>query len=232
MNDLVATGYGVPALGPDALAPLLGGGGDPEGNAAVVAAGTGLGETTLARIGGDLVPIPSEGGHADFAPRTDVELDVWSAMRTRHGRVSVERVLSGPGLRNVAEVIHARSGAEDAWAAHAREAGGEDEIPAVVSGHGLSGACEPCRESLETFAGIYGAEAGNLALRSLATAGVYLGGGIAPRILEALRGPAFEAAFREKPPHEALLATVPVWVILDDRTALWGAARHATLALR
>ena len=92
-------------------------------------------------------------------------------------------------------------------------------------------ACDACRDSLDTFAGIYGAEAGNLALRGLATAGVYLGGGIAPRLLDALEGSTFERAFRDKEPHAALLAEIPVWLILDDRAALWGAARHASLAL-
>jgi len=152
-------------------------------------------------------------------------------MRTRHGRVSVERVLSGPGLRNIAEVIHARDDAAAAWASHVREAGGEEELPGVVSRLGLAGACDACRDSLEIFAGIYGAEAGNLALRGMATAGVYLGGGIAPRLLEALKGDAFERAFRDKEPHAAFLAAIPVRLILDDRAALWGAARHASLAL-
>jgi len=232
VNDLVATAYGIATLGDEARAPLLPGRSDPEGNAAVIAAGTGLGETTLARVGTELVPVASEGGHADFAPRTDAELDVWTAMRTRHGRVSVERVLSGPGLRNIAEVIHARDGTESSWAAHHGEAGSEDNLPGVISRLGLAGSCASCRESLDIFVGIYGAEAGNLALRGMATAGVYVGGGIAPQILEALKGPTFERAFRDKAPHEALLASIPVWVILDDRTALWGAARHASLSLR
>ncbi|HSQ60740.1 MAG TPA: glucokinase [Acidobacteriota bacterium] len=232
VNDLVATGYGVAALGAADLAPLLPGRADPDGNAAVLAAGTGLGEVLLARVGGDLVPVASEGGHADWGPRSDVDLEVWTAMRTRHGRVSVERVLSGPGLANVAEVVHARSGAAAPWDDHRREAaGGDDDLPSVVSRNGLSGSCPACAEALGAFVAIFGAEAGNVALRGLATAGVYLGGGIAPRLLEALRSEAFERAFRDMPPHVPLLATIPVWVILDDRTALWGAARHAARSL-
>lgn len=231
VNDLVATGHGVASLGAAELAPLLPGSADPEGNAAVIAAGTGLGEVILARVGSDLVPVASEGGHADWGPRSDVDLEVWTAMRTRHGRVSVERVLSGPGLANVAEVLHARGGAGAAWAEHEREAAEGGDLPGVVSRNGLSGSCPACAEALDVFVAIYGAEAGNLALRGLATAGVYLGGGIAPRILESLRSETFERAFRDKPPHEALLAKIPVWVILDDRTALWGAARHAARSL-
>lgn len=231
LNDLVATGHGVASLGAAELAPLLPGTADPEGNAAVVAAGTGLGEAILARVGSDLVPVATEGGHADWAPRSDVDLEIWTAMRTRHGRVSVERVLSGPGLANVAEVLHARGGAAAAWADHGREAAAGGDLPGVVSRNGLSGSCAACAEALGVFVAIYGAEAGNIALRGLATAGVYLGGGIAPRIVESLRSETFERAFRGMPPHEALLAKIPVWVILDDRTALWGAARHAARSL-
>ncbi|HET9951649.1 MAG TPA: glucokinase [Candidatus Eisenbacteria bacterium] len=231
VNDLVATGYGVVSLGPEQLVPLLPGTAAPDANAAILAAGTGLGEAILARVGAGFLPIDSEGGHADYAPRTDTELEIWRLLRSRHGRVSVERVLSGPGLANVAEAIHARAGAEAAWRAHEREAGGAAALPGAVSTKGLEGSCPACAEALDVFAGIYGSEAGNLALRCVARSGVYLAGGIAPRILPALRGPAFERAFRDKEPHRALLAAIPVWVVLDDRAALWGAARHAAGAL-
>lgn len=230
VNDLVATAYGVAALRPEALEPLLSGRSAPEANAAILAAGTGLGEVILARIDDDFVPIASEGGHADYAPRNDLELEVWRAVRARHGRVSVEQVLSGPGLVNVAEVLHAGSEAA-AWKAHGREAGGSEFLPGVVSRNGLERSCPACAEALELFVGVYGSEAGNLALRCVARGGVYLGGGIAPRILPALRSPTFERAFRDKEPHRALLSQIPVWVILDDRTALWGAARHSALSL-
>ncbi len=231
VNDLVATGYGVTALRAEQLAPLLSGTAASDANAAVIAAGTGLGETILARIAGDLIPIASEGGHADYAPRTDLELRIWQALRPRYGRVSVERMLSGPGLANVAEVIHAERGAGAAWKAHGEESGGAESLPSLVSKMGLERTCEACADALDTFAGIYGSEAGNLALRCVARGGIYLGGGIAPRILPALRSAAFERAFRDKEPHRPLLAEIPVWVVLDDRTALWGAARHASLAL-
>jgi glucokinase len=231
VNDLVATGYGVVAVHPENLAPLLSGTAASDGNAAIVAAGTGLGETILARIDQDLVPIASEGGHADYAPRTDTELEIWRVLRARYGRVSVERVLSGPGLTNVAEVIHARAGAEEAWRDHEREAGAREALPSILSKTGLDRTCPACADALDVFVGIYGSEAANLALRCVARGGIYLGGGISPRILPALRSSTFERAFHEKPPHRALLADIPVWVVLDDRTALWGAARHASLAL-
>ncbi|MEK7348044.1 MAG: glucokinase [Candidatus Eisenbacteria bacterium] len=231
VNDLVATGYGVAALRPEQLAPLLSGTAASDANAAILAAGTGLGETILARIDGEFVPIASEGGHADYAPRSDLELKIWQALRARHGRVSLERVLSGPGLVNVAGVIHVQAGAEAAWRAHEREAGGTETLPGTISRNGLERSCPACTDALDLFAGIYGSEAGNLALRCVARGGVYLGGGIAPRILPALRSAAFERAFRDKEPHRALLSEIPVWVLLDDRTALWGAARHASFAL-
>ncbi|MGE5176948.1 MAG: glucokinase [Hyphomicrobiales bacterium] len=228
VNDLVATGYGIAALGDDDLATLLEGDPDPDGNAAILAAGTGLGETTLVRIGGDLVPVASEGGHADFAPRTDLELDVFRAIRDRLGRVSYESVLSGPGLVNVARVLHERRGAAARWAEHERE-GGDDGLPGLVSENGLAGRCDACAASLELFVAIYGAEAGNVALRGLALAGVYLGGGIAPKILPALKRDAFREAFLAKEPHRALLTRVTVRVIRNDRAALLGAGRLATL---
>lgn len=231
VNDLVATCYGVVGLPPESLAPLLPGTAAPEANAAILAAGTGLGEAILARGGNGFVAVESEGGHADFAPRTDVELEIWRVLRARYGRVSVERALSGPGLANAAEVIHARAGSEAAWREHADRAGSADALPGIVSANGLARSCPSCAEALDVFVGIYGSEAGNLALRCVARGGIYLGGGIAPRILPALRGPTFEQAFRDKEPHRPLLAGIPVWVVLDDRAALWGAARHAAQSL-
>ncbi|HEU4725168.1 MAG TPA: glucokinase [Candidatus Eisenbacteria bacterium] len=231
VNDLVATGYGVVALRPEGLAPLLSGPSAADANAAILAAGTGLGESILARIDGDFVPIPSEGGHADWAPRTDTELAIWRVVRERFGRVSVERVLSGPGLANIAEVIHAEEGAAKAWKAHQADAASPEALPSEVSANALANRCPACERSLDVFAGIYGSEAGNLALRCVARGGIYIGGGIAPRILPALRTATFETAFRDKEPHRALLGDIPVWVVLDDRTALWGAARHASLSL-
>jgi glucokinase len=227
INDLVAAGWGIPALTPGDLATLLPGRPDPDGNAAIVSAGTGLGETSLVRYRGDLIPVASEGGHADFAPRTDLEIEVFRALRAEFGRVSVERVLSGLGLANVARVLHRMDGAEKALREHEREAG--PRLPAAITGNALAGACAACEQTLDLFVGAYGAEAGNAALRALALSGVYLGGGIAPQILPALRKPIFAEAFLAKEPHRALLERVPVHVVTNDRSALLGAARYATL---
>jgi len=229
LNDMVAMAHGIPALAPEDLEALAPGLPAPDGNAAIIAAGTGLGETILARVGADRVPIASEGGHADFAPRTDQELEVFRALRARFGRVSCEHVLSGPGLVNVAETIHRFAAASDraAWAEHA--AIPPDALPNLISRNALAGECGACGRALDCFVGIYGAEAGNLALRALARGGIYLGGGIAPRILPALKGEAFLRAFRSKEPLQALLSSIPVWVIRNERVALLGAARFATL---
>ena len=232
INDLVAAGFGVPALSPRDLVPILPGVPDPEGNAAIVSAGTGLGETTLLRRDGELWPVASEGGHADFAARTDLEIEVLRALRARFGRVSVERVLSGIGLANLALVIHEIDGAAAAMAEHEREATALEpaELPAVISNHALAGACSSCGRALEAMVSIYGAEAGNAALRGMATAGVYLGGGIPPRILPALTGSAFRDAFLAKEPHRALVEKIPVWVVTNEHLSVLGAARYATLA--
>ena len=228
INDLVATGYGVPALSPESLAPIQAGVPVPQANAGLLAAGTGLGESILVRTGGELVPVASEGGHADFAPRTDRDLAVFKALREKFGRVSYERVLSGPGLVNVARVLHETSGTGAAWRTHEAEAAGGD-LAGGVSERALQRSCGACQDALDLFAAAYGAEAGNLALRGLTLAGVYLGGGIAPKILPALKTASFLDAFRRKDHLEALLATVPVWVILEERTAMIGAARYASL---
>ena len=229
INDLVATGYGLPALPPEALAVLQPGTAAPDANVGLLAAGTGLGESILVRQDSDLVPVATEGGHADFAPRTDRDLAVFRALRERFGRVSYERVLSGPGLVNVARVLHAPPDASaSAWRDHEAEAGGGD-MARVVSARALAGTCSRCTEALELFVNAYGAEAGNLALRALTRGGVYLAGGIAPKILPALRAPAFLEAFRRKDHLEPLLSAIPVWVVLEERTALLGAARYATM---
>ena len=228
VNDLVASGYGIPALTDDDLITLIPGAPGAPGNAVIVSAGTGLGEATLLRYDGDLIPVASEGGHADFAARTDLEIEVLRTLRAQFGRVSVERVLSGQGLGNVARVLHALDGAGAALASHL-DAAGPEGLPALVSGNGLSGACPSCVRSLELLVSAYGAQAGNAALRSMALSGVYLGGGVAPKILPALQQPLFREAFLAKEPHRELLERIPVYVIRTDRSALLGAARYATL---
>jgi glucokinase len=229
INDLVATGYGIAALRPGELTPLQPGEPASDANAGLLAAGTGLGESILVRVGRDYLPVPSEAGHADFAPRTDDEIDVFRALRARYGRVSYERLLSGPGLVALAEFFHEERSAQAEWARHL-EAAGEEGAAEAVSTAAMAGSCPACEAALRLFVGVYGAEAGNMALRAVARGGIYLGGGIAPKILPALRWGVFLEAFRDKEHLRPLLSSIPVWVILNPRTGLLGAARHAAMA--
>lgn len=221
LNDLAAMAFSVSALTTDEIVVLQEGSPVADGNVAVIAAGTGLGESTLHRVGGRLVPMPSEAGHTDFAARTDQEVGLLLMLRGELGRVGVEQVLSGPGLVNIHRFTH-----RDRQCTALRSQGGL-VTAAAVSHAGLSGACRDCLEALQMFVRIYGAETGNLALRAMATAAVYVGGGIAPRILPALQTGAFMEAFRDKGLMEGLLERVPVRVILHPYPGLLGAAVRA-----
>jgi glucokinase len=230
LNDLEATAWALDALGPDGAAVLLEGAPGASGNQAIIAAGTGLGEAMLLREGGRSTPIASEAGHADFAPHTDLEIDLLRHLRKRFGRASYERVLSGPGLLNVYEFLRDTGGGEEPrWLSEALAQG---DPAAVISRAAQEGRSETCVRALELFAGAYGAEAGNLALRALATGGVFLGGGIAPKILPWLRGEPFRRGFLDKGRLSRIVEATPVKVILDDRAALLGAARRAAEDLR
>lgn len=237
INDLVATAEGIPLLEPEEVAVLQEGLPEPEGNRALIAAGTGLGMSLLPRVGGRWVPVPSEGGHADYPPRTEEEIDLLRYLRERFGRVSAERVVSGPGLFHVYNFL--RDVRKLPESPRVREALARGEEPARVIGEaaisaGSAGAerCELCARALDLFVEAYGALAGNLALLATATGGLYLGGGIAPKILPRLRNGPFLQAFRAKGRFVPYLEKVPVRVLLNDRTALLGAARHASLLAR
>jgi glucokinase len=221
LNDLESMAYSIAVLRPDELACVQAGRRVPTGNAALIAAGTGLGEALLHYVDGRLIPSPTEGGHADFAPRTAEEIALLVDVARRYGRADYERVLSGPGLVNIHRFTHPNGCAScDAEA---------DPLlaPSLISQAALAGTCVACRRALEMFVSIYGAEAGNLALRSVATAGVFLGGGIAPKILPALQDGRFVEAFCAKAPMDEVAALIPVAVILNQHAGLLGAAVHA-----
>jgi glucokinase len=218
LNDLEAMAASVPMLEGDELVVLQPGDPNATGNAAVIAAGTGLGQAYLHRLDGRLLPVASEGGHADFAPRTDREFELARMLRDQYGRVEVEQVLSGPGLLNIHRFTHRGESCE------AVNGLSPAERPAAVSEAALSGTCPQCKEALEVFVDAYGAEAGNLGLRGLATAGVFVGGGIAPKILPALQDGRFIQAFRAKAPMAQLVAAMPVSVIMKPDAGLLGAA--------
>jgi glucokinase len=228
VNDLVATAEGIPLLEPDHFAVLQEG--DPSvgksghANRALIAAGTGLGMSLLPRTGDGWRPVASEGGHMDFAPRNDNEWSLRQFLSARlNGRVSVERVVSGPGLVNIYEHLRAAGGTPGA----AQPPGFAEDPAQAISEAALAGSCSLCTEALRRFVSAYGAAAGNLALTGTATGGLYLGGGIAPKILPTLRDGTFLEAFRDKGRFRGYMEAVPVRVILDDRIAMFGAARLA-----
>ena len=234
INDMEATGYGIEALPDGACATLQAGQPKPQGTIAVIAAGTSLGEATLVWDQHGYRAMPSEGGHADFAPRTALELELCRALIEQFGHVSYARILSGPGLMSLYRFLKATGrGEEPEWLRAALSVG---DPSAVIAEHALTGPAYAtasagkrsalCEHALSLFVSCYGAEAGNLALRTLPRGGVYLGGGIAPKILPKLSDGTFMRAFTEKGRLSSLLATMPVRVILDDRMALYGAARH------
>jgi glucokinase len=221
LNDLEAMANSVEVLTADELLILQEGVPNPDGNAVVIAAGTGLGEAYLHRVNGRLRPVPSEGGHADFAPRTDREIAMMRMLRDIYGRVDVERILCGPGLLNIYRFTHG----DDKCAALLNAE--PDHEPAAISEAALRGTCARCVETLDLFVSAYGSEAGNLGMRGVATAGIYVGGGIAPKILPLLQRGEFMEALRTKPPMEEMLARMPVRVILNAEAGLLGAAVFA-----
>jgi glucokinase len=226
LNDLEANAHGLLALGPDDFAVLNAGAPAAAGNAALISAGTGLGEAGLYWDGQRHRPFASEGGHADFAPRGALERELEAYLAGRFDHVSYERILSGPGLHNVYQFLQQRAGAADELPGLMKQLG-LDDPSAAISVAAEQGRSELCGQALDLFVSIYGAEAGNLALKLLATGGVYIGGGIAPKILARLRRPAFALAFASKGRMRALLEAIPVRVILNEDTALLGAAHYA-----
>jgi glucokinase len=220
LNDLQAMAYGVPVLADSEVLVLQEGSAVPTGNMALIAAGTGLGEALLHHIEGRRVPSPSEGGHADFAARTEREIALVRDLTARYGRADVEHVISGRGLINIHRVCHGTPCVAGVVLT-------DPAAPAEITGAALAGRCAGCIETLDLFVEAYGAEAGNLALRSVATGGVFVGGGIAPKILPALTNGAFMRAFSSKPPLDAMLRSTPVKVILNEQAGLLGAAVFA-----
>lgn len=229
LNDLAAIANALPILPPADLHPINPGQAIAGGTIAVIAPGTGLGEAFLVWEGERYRACSSEGGHADFAPTNDWEMDLWRYLRAGLGfdHISYEAVCSGLGIPNIYKYVQVSGYAEEpAWLAQALAAT-QDPTPVIVNA-ALDEArpCEICTATLDTFVGILGAEAGNLALKVLATGGVYLGGGIPPRILSKLTTGRFMAAFCNKGRFTDILRTVPVFVIGNPKAGLLGAAYY------
>jgi glucokinase len=229
MNDLVANAYGIEVLQNNDFVILNKGARNATGNKAIISAGTGLGEAGLFWDGKTHRPFESEGGHGDFAPRNHMEIELLNYSMSHYRRVSYERLVSGPGLFHVYQFLRdTRKGEEPPWLAEQIRL--SDPAP-IISECALNGKSPLCFQALELFVSLYGAEAGNLALKVMATGGIYLGGGIAPKIISKLKEPVFMNAFTAKGRMRPLIQDIPVKVIMNPKTALFGAARHAAFEL-
>lgn len=225
INDLEANAYGLNMLREDEFYLLSKGNSDAEGNQALISAGTGLGEAGIFFDGRRHIPFASEGGHTDFAPRNEIEDAMLRFLRKKFSHVSYERILSGPGLYNVYQFIvetHIESEKEEVL----KEIAAGDS-PRLISEKGLNGESIACRKALELFISIYGSEAGNVALKMLALGGVYIGGGIAPKLLSLLKQGEFLDSFRCKGRFFDLLKGITIKVVLNDKTALLGSLYYA-----
>jgi glucokinase len=224
INDLEATAWGIGALSPQDLVSLNRI--EPAaGNQAVIAPGTGLGEAGLFWDGSQHQVFACEGGHVDFAPQGELQIELLKFLAARYGHVSYERILSGPGLVNVYEFLSGKGCSEEPAGFAAQMAQGD--AAAAISRAALSGTNRRAEAALDLWITVYGAEAGNLALKAMATGGIFLGGGISPKILPKLMGPVFMRAFLEKGRLRPLLESISVQVIINDKAGLLGAARCA-----
>jgi glucokinase len=229
LNDLEATAYGALFLADEAL-HVLNRGTPRAGNRAIIAAGTGLGQAFLTWNGTHHHPVATEGGHADFAPRDDLETALLHFLGSQYDHVSWERVLSGPGLVGLYRFLTESQGRPASPALRAQMAG--EDPAAAIGTAGVSGTCPTAVEAVDLFLHLYGAQAGNLALTVMAVGGVYVGGGIAPKLLSRMTANGgFVAAFTAKGRYAPLMADIPVWVILDPKTARLGAAEAARALL-
>jgi len=225
LNDLEAMAHGILLLRPDEV-HILNVGSPPTHNQALalIAAGTGLGEAILFWNGSRYQPMPSEGGHVDFAPNNDNEIELLRHLRSNYLHVSYERVLSGPGLHAIYDYVRDSKKNEPTWLAERIKAG---DPAAVIAEAGLKGQAEIATQALDLFASIYGAEAGNLALKGMTLNGVYVGGGIAPKLLVKLKDGTFMKSFTNKGRYKRLMSSIPVKVVMNQKTPLLGAASVA-----
>ncbi|HVO91213.1 MAG TPA: glucokinase [Terriglobales bacterium] len=228
LNDLEASAYGLFTLEDEEFFTLNEGQMRHAGNKALLAAGTGLGQAILYDDGEHFRPLASEGGHADFAPRDELEIELLRYLIGCFGHVSYERILSGPGLLNIYRFLKESRGMEEPAQLTQRFAAGEDP-GAIISQAALAHQAEICVKALDMFVSIYGAEAGNMALRAKSVRGLYVGGGIAPKILDKLKDGTFMRAFLDKGRYTDLLAAMPVRVVLNEKAALRGAAYYGAI---
>ncbi|MCE5229828.1 glucokinase [bacterium] len=229
INDMQAMAYGMLVLPESGMETINPGEPEPAANRGLIAAGTGLGYSLLVHNAGRWIAIPSEAGHVDFAPASEIEIDLLRYLWDIYGRISTERVLSGPGLYNIYKFLRDTGrGVEPAWLAKEMEAG---DPSATVSKYGLNDEEELCARALDLFVQVYGAVAGDYAITTVARGGIYLGGGIPPKILPRLKRAEFMHGFTNKGRLSELVSQIPVKVILETKTPLYGAASYAMQAL-
>jgi len=229
INDLEAYAYGIDALESKDFVTLSEGlGEEAEGNRVVISARTGLGVAGLYWDGFRHHPFPCEGGHSDFAPKSDLEAELTQYLRKKYEHVSCERILSGPGLRNIYNFLRDTKKAEEpAWLQ--KQISDAPDAPALISQLALEKKSGICDQALDIFVGIYGSETGNCALNFLATGVVFLGGSIAAKIVARMRDPVFMNSFLNKGRMRSLLADIPVKIVLNDDCGITGAARYTLI---
>ncbi|HSX10362.1 MAG TPA: glucokinase [Chlamydiales bacterium] len=224
LNDLEANAYGLQVLQPEDLY-LLNPGEKQKGNRALIAAGTGLGEAGLFWDGKTHHPFACEGGHADFGPRNEAEIELFLYLKKKFGHVSCERVVSGPGLHSIFQFLVDTG--KETLSREVKEEMEKRDPSKVISDWGSRGKDGACVRAVDWFVSMYGAEAGNLALKFLSLGGFYVGGGIAPHIVEKMKQGTFLSSFADKGRFHQLLLSIPIWIVLNDNAALLGAAFYA-----
>ncbi|MGA8271333.1 MAG: glucokinase [Candidatus Sulfotelmatobacter sp.] len=225
LNDLEANAYGIDALESKDFIALSEGSENAEGNRAVISARTGLGMAGLYWDGFRHHPFACEGGHADFAPTNELQMELLAYLQKKYGRISCERLLSGPGIRNIYEFLRdAHKAEEPAWLRD--EIAIASDVPALISRVALEGKAAICDQALTVFVSIFGAETGNCALHYMSTGGIFIGGSIAAKIVPKMKDPVFMQSFLDKGRMEALLRDMPVKIVLNDDCGLIGAARY------
>lgn len=223
INDLEASAWGIGGLSPTDLVPLNHISGPTVGNQAVIAAGTGLGQAGMFWDGTRHHVFACEGGHCDFAPQSDLQIELLRFLQARFGHVSYERILSGPGLVNVYEFL--RDGRREKETPDVAAQSQKGDAAAAISRAAIAGTCPLSEKALDLWIAVYGAEASNLALKVMATGGLFLTGGISPKILTKLKGPTFMQAFLDKGRLRPLVESIPVQVVTNQNAGLLGAAR-------
>lgn len=228
LNDLEAHAYGIDALESKDFVSLSEGAEDAEGNRAVISARTGLGMAGLYWDGFRHHPFACEGGHADFAPRNDLEMELLAYLQKKYGRISCERILSGPGIKNVYDFLRdTHKSDEPEWLRKQMDAA--PDAPALISQLALEGKAAICDQALSIFVSVFGAETGNCALKFMSTGGIFIGGSIAAKIVPKMKDPVFMQSFLDKGRMETLLKDMPVKIVLNDDCGIIGAARYTLI---